>query len=198
MTCHGGFALGRFRYNVGMKKTQFTHPNPRAYRITQWFMFIGICIILLAVPLQILIALMYPQAVLFYLSAIITLCLVAPLLLYLVTTPTVSLDEIGIMVHPFLGKAHQIKWEQIDAVKDYPLLPRHNHEVNKRILVGRKRYTLAEGIMLISPQLPMVYRVGGFFAGEGGQKVIAFTNRTHDNYDDLQRQVMKYAKKAHQ
>lgn len=171
---------------------QFTHPNPTAFRITQSIVLIGVIVILLTIPLQIGIAVLYPQAMLFYLSAVITLLLVAPMLLYLVTTPTVSLTDAGMMIHPFIGKAHHLAWDDIDRVAYYPLLPRQNHEVNKRLVVGRKRYKPAEGIMLISSQLPQVYRVGGVFAGERGRKLIALTNRTHNNYDYLHKQVTKH------
>ncbi|PJF33824.1 MAG: hypothetical protein CUN57_01140, partial [Phototrophicales bacterium] len=166
-----------------MNQTKFTHPNPRLYRLTQWLMFVVLCVVIVTVPLQLLIAVMYPKAVLFYLLALITLGLSAPLILYLTVTPTVSIHETGLTVHPFIGKSHLIDWEDVQAVKDYPLLPRQNHEVNKRLVVGRKRYKQAEGIMLIVPCLPMVYRVGGFFAGERGRKIIALTNRTHTDYD---------------
>jgi len=181
-----------------MTQKQYTHPNPKTYRLTQWLVFIVMGIVLLTIPLQILIAVIYPQAILFYLSALITFTLIAPLLLYLMTTPTVSLDETGLTVHPFIGKAHHLDWDAIQTVKEYPLLPRQGHEVNKRLVVGRKRYKQAEGIMLITSDLPMVYRVGGFFAGERGRKIIALTNRTHTDYDNLVKQVMKHTGKAQQ
>jgi len=169
----------------------YTHPSPTTYRITQWLLMIVLCVTLLSVPLQIVIALLYPQAVLFYLSAGITLLLTSPILLYLFTTPTVSLDTNGITIHPLIGKPHTLTWEDIDRVDYYPLLPRQNHEVNKRLMVGRKRYKPAEGIMLLSSKLPMVYRVGGIFAGERGRKLIAVTNRTHVNYDQLHKYILK-------
>lgn len=179
-----------------MTTTHYTHPNPKFHRLTQWLIFILMGVIVLIVPLQVAIAVIYPQAILFYLSAIITFMLIMPLILYLTTTPTVSIDEQGIIIHPFIGKAHRLGWEHIEEVKAYPLLPRQNHEVNKRLLVGRKRYKQAEGIMLISPRLPLIYVVGGFFAGEYGRKIIAVTNRTHIDYDSLSKQVIKYTKKV--
>ncbi len=175
-----------------MTQTQtYTHPNSTTYRITQILVLIGLIVLLLTIPLQIMIAVLFPQAMLFYMSAIITLLFVAPLLLYLVTTPTVSLSAEGMTIHPFIGKPHHLTWDEIDRVAYYPLLPRQNHEVNKRLVVGRKRYKPAEGIMLISSKLPQVYRIGGFFAGERGRKIIALTNRTHTNYDYLHKQVIK-------
>jgi len=179
-----------------MTHSHYTHPNPIAYRITQWVLFALLCVVLVAVPLQILIALMYPQAILFYLLAVITLFFALPILLYLFTTPTVSLDSDGITVHPFIGKSHHVAWDDVERVAYYPLLPRQNHEVNKRLVVGRKRYKPAEGIMLISSALPQVYRVGGLFAGERGRKIIALTNRTHANYDQLHKQVLKHTKSS--
>ena len=182
-------------YNADMT-TYYTHPNQKLYRLTQWLVFILLWVIVLTIPLQVAIAVIYPQAILFYLSAVITLALIMPLLLYLTTTPTVSMDEQGLTVHPFIGKAHQLDWEQVEAVKPYPLLPRQSHEVNKRLIAGRKRYKPAEGIMLIAPQLPLIYFVGGFFVGERGRKIIALTNRTHIDYDHLSRQVIKYTQTA--
>jgi hypothetical protein len=179
-----------------MKPTTYTHPNPKIHRLTLWFVFILLWIVLLTVPLQIAIAVIYPPAMLFYLSAIVTLTLVAPLILYLMTTPTVSVDEQGITVYPFIGKPRHVDWEHITDIKEYPLLPRRGQEVNKRILVGREQYQRAEGIMLISPQFPMLNSVGGFFTGEYGRKIIALTNRTHIDYDRLSKQVMKYSGKA--
>jgi len=183
-------------YNAHMTIIHYVHPNQKIYRFTQWLAFILIWIILLTVPLQVLIAIIYPQAILFYLSAIITLTLTAPLILFLATTPSVSLDEQGITVHPFIGKAHTLDWEQIEEIKEYPLLPRRGQEVNKRLIVGRKHYKQAEGIMLVTHKLPMIYLVGGFFTGEQGRKIIALTNRTHTDYDSLSKQVIKYAGKA--
>jgi len=179
-----------------MKTTHYTHPNQRVYRLTQWLAFILMWVILLTVPLQVTIAIIYPPAALFYLSAIVTFTLIAPLILYLTTTPTVSVDEHGITLHPFIGSVHQIEWEHIVEIKDYPLLPRRGHEVNKRLLTGRNRYQEAQGIMLITPRLPMLHYVGGFFVGEYGRKIIALTNRTHTDYDHLNTQVVKYVGKA--
>lgn len=179
-----------------MKTTHYHHPKQNLHRLNQWLAFILMWIVLLTVPLQVVIAVIYPPAVLFYLSAIITLTLVAPLILFLTATPTVSVDEQGITVHPFIGKAHQIDWEQITELKEYPLLPRQGHEVNKRLIVGRKQYKQAEGIMLITPKLPLLYVVGGFFVGEYGRKIIALTNRTHVDYDRLSKHVNKYVRKA--
>lgn len=183
-------------YNALMTNTHYTHPNPKIYRLTQWIIFLALIVILLTIPLQLLIATLYPQAMLFYVSAVMTLLLTAPLLLHLTVTPTVSVTEQGLTIYPFLGKSHRFDWGDIQAVKSYPLLPRQNHEVNKRLLIGRKRYQQAEGKMLLIPDLPIVYRVGGFFAGEHGRKIIALTNRTHTDYEQLIKQIMKHADKA--
>jgi len=179
-----------------MKTTNYHHPKQNVHRLSQWLIFILIWVVLLAVPLQVVIAIIYPPAVLFYLSALITLTLIAPLILFLTATPTVSVDEQGITVHPFIGKAHQIDWEHITDIKEYPLLPRRGQEVNKRLIVGRKQYKQAEGIMLITPKLPLLYMVSGFFVGEYGRKIIAVTNRTHVDYDHLSKHVKKYVGKA--
>lgn len=179
-----------------MKTTHYTHPNQTVHHLAQWLVFILMWIILLTVPLQITIAIIYPPAILFYLSAVVTVALIAPLILFLTATPTVSVDEKGITVHPFIGRAHQIDWEHITDIKEYPLLPRRGHEVNKRLFMGRKQYQEAQGIMIVTPQLPITYYVGGFFVGESGRKMIALTNRTHIDYDRLSKQVLKYVGKA--
>jgi hypothetical protein len=172
-----------------MTKT-FKHPNPTLFRLTQYLVFVALLVLLLTVPLQVMIAVIYPQAVLFYLSALITLFFALPLSMHLVTTPTVSVASDGITIHPFIGKAHHLAWGDIERVAYYPLLPRQNHEVNKRLIVGRKNYKPAEGVMLISSKLPQVYRITGLFVGEPGRKLFALTNRTHAQYDQLYQYVI--------
>lgn len=153
-------------------------------------------LLLLAVPFQIIIALSNPKAVLMYFSALVTLALIAPLILYLTATPTVSIQNEGLTIHPFIGKAIEVDWEQVQSVKDYTLLPTRNHEVNRRILVGKKRYVEPAGKMLIIDGLPAHYLVAGFFAGERGRKIIAVTNRHHNDYDQLVKQIMKFTRKG--
>lgn len=183
-------------YNHSMTETTYTHPNATFYRFTQWILLAILFVLLLTVPLQIGIALAYPQAFLFFVSALITLVLSTPIILYLTVTPTVSIHSSGITIHPFIGRAIQLDWEQIREVKEYSLLPKESHEVNRRLLVGKKRYQSAEGKMLLIDDLPMIYRVAGFFAGEQGGKIIALSNRTHDNYEHLIKQVMKHTRKT--
>ena len=82
------------------------------------------------------------------------------------------------------------------AVKPYPLLPPADAEVTRKALAGRKKYRPAEGVMLVIPALPLPYRFGGFFPGEGFTPVIAVTTRTHTDYDDLVRQIRQHTKAA--
>ncbi len=46
--------------------------------------------------------------------------------------------------------------------------------------------------MLVIPSLSLPYRAVGFFTGEGLRPVVAFTNRTHSDYDRLARTLLEH------
>lgn len=116
---------------------------------------------------------------------VLLLLLATPLVMYLNATPPITLSDEGLTIHPPFWRDHFVDWDAVVEMKPYPLLPTANQEVERRALQGRIKYHVAEGQMLIIPTLPFQYRITGFFAGENAQPVIALTNRTHTDYDDL-------------
>src|SRR5690606_35824128 len=110
----------------------------------------------------------------------------------LLNTPPVTISDEGLKIQGFMGREQMIAWNDIQKVSEYPLLPQANQEILKQYLVGRKNYRPAEGIMLIIPRLHFLYRFAGFLAGENGTPIIAFTNRTHTDYDTLKRRILHY------
>lgn len=165
-------------------------PSPLRYQVTQGAVAFGLAVTLLAIPLQIVLAVL-TQGWLFLLTAFMLLLLGAPLMMFLRATPPVSVYPDGLEIRPLIGRTHKILWSDIEAVKRYPLLPMPDQEVERRTLQGRKRYTPAEGVMLIVPTLHWSYRFTGYFAGEGFRPVVAFTNRAHTHYDSLLKSIKK-------
>ncbi|HEX2619282.1 MAG TPA: hypothetical protein VHL11_04015 [Phototrophicaceae bacterium] len=165
------------------------HPRPALYRRAQYLTAAVIGLTLLAVPLQLALGLLIRGAPLFFITAILTLLLVLPLLMQTTATPPVTVTNDGITLHPALWRERLITWDAIQSVKPYPLLPPADAEVMRKVMVGRKTYQPARGIMLVVPSLPWIYRAPGFFTGEGLTPVIALTNRTHTHYDDLVQEI---------
>jgi uncharacterized membrane protein len=172
--------------------TQYAHPQPVRYRQTQYLTAVLLGIIVLAAPLQVVLGLLIQGAVLFFITAILTLLLALPLVMYTTATPPVTVSKQGITVQPALWREQTIAWAGVQMVKPYPLLPTADAEVVRKALIGRKTYRSAAGLMLIIPALPPIYRVTGWFAGEGFTPVIAFTNRSHTNYEHLAKQVLAH------
>jgi hypothetical protein len=167
------------------------HPNSTTDRLAQYG-GIGLVVVMIAAALgQIALALAY-ELPLFLLSGLVTLALVAPVIMLTSATPAVSVTPEGITIQPRVWRECFVRWTDVRAVKDYPLLPSHDVEVGRRAFVGRSKYHAAEGKMLVIPSLPLTYRFTGLFAGEGFTGVIGLTNRTHTEYNALIRQVMKY------
>lgn len=171
-----------------------THPNPTLDKLTQYGALAVLVIIVLAVPLQLVLAVV--GAPFFVLTALFTLLFAPFILLLMTTTPALSLSANGLTLQPRIWKTRFIPWDAVTAVKPYPLLPPADAEVTRKALAGRKKYRPAEGVMLVIPALPLPYRFGGFFAGEGFTPVIAVTTRTHTDYDDLIRQIRQHTKAA--
>lgn len=173
-----------------MQNKLFQHPNPNLQRLWHFATAGLIMVMLISVPLQIWLAISLGSGA-FVVSAVLVLLLVAPLMMVITATPAIELDQSGIRLRPHIwGEAH-IPWQAITRVKRYPLLPDRNQEVGRRVMVGRKRYREAAGIMLVAPSLPWQYRVTGYFTGEAGKPIIAITNRTHTDYDRLTDYVLK-------
>lgn len=149
-------------------------------------------LLVIAVPLQILLALLIRQAPLFYLTAAFSLLLIFPLMMQSAATPAMTISDEGILLQPVLWRERFVAWREIERVQPYPLLPPSDTESLRKALVGRKNYHPAEGVMLLIPSLPFPYRATGFFVGEGFRPVVAITNRTHQHYEQLIQQLQHY------
>lgn len=167
------------------------HPKPALNRIIQYGALVVAVIMLVAALLQIVLAFFTPGGA-FFVSAVLTLLLAAPVLMLTAYAPPVSVDESGITLLPLIWKDRFVPWKNITAVKIYPLLPGEESEITRRAAVGRQKYRPAAGIMLVIPGLPPQYRIAGFFAGERGAPIIALTNRAHTDYETLRRAVLNY------
>jgi hypothetical protein len=177
-----------------VKGSTHSHPNPTTDRIAQVGGLV-LAIVMVAAGLG-QIALAFVGLPLFLLSGIITLLLIAPVMLLTSATPAVTVAPEGITIQPRVWRDRFVRWEQVRAVKPYPLLPPKDVETGRRTFVGKRRYRPAEGIMLVIPALPFVYRFTGLFTGEGFTGVIGLTNRTHTEYEALVGQVEKYTKEV--
>ena len=171
------------------KQTQHTHPNSTLYKLQQGILSTLIVLAAFGAVMFVIIAFILP-APLFVVMAILILLLSVPLFMGLLNTPPIVISDEGVTIQGFMGRETQIEWHEIQGVNDYPLLPQANQEIIKQYLVGRKKYRAAEGIMLIIPSLPVLYRFAGFLAGEGGQPIIALTNRQHTDYDILKQRIL--------
>src|SRR5690606_35543949 len=147
--------------------------HPRAYAISQTVTAAAIAALLASVPIQIFVGLTMPGALLFVITALLSLLLIWPLLLNLRATPPVTLDDSGITLTPRIGRHALVAWESVREVKPYPLLPPPETETMRRAMAGRKKYAAAEGLMLTSDALPWPYRAVGWFAGEGFRPAFA-------------------------
>lgn len=168
-----------------MIKSRHVHPNPFVDRLIQYGALALSALMLLSVPLQILLTLLGAPGGLFVVTGIVVLLLVPPVLMLTANTPAVTLQEDGLWLEPRIWRRTFVPWEQIEAFKDYPLIPKRDEEVQRRTFVGRKNYAPAAGVMLVIPALPPQYRIAAFFAGEPGHGVVALTNRTHTEYPKL-------------
>ena len=168
------------------------HPNPTTDRLAQYGGIVLAVVMIIGALGQIVLATL--GLPLFLLSGITTLLLIAPVMMLSTATPAVRVSAEGITIQPRVWRERLVRWDDIKAIKDYPLLPPKDVESGRRALVGKKRYRPAEGKMLIIPSLPLPYRFTGFFAGEGFRGVIGLTNRTHTDYERLIEQVATYTK----
>lgn len=166
------------------------HPQPGLNRLIQIGALLLVVIMVLAALGQVVLALQ--GFGLLFASALITLLLIAPVIMLTTATPPVQVAPEGITLLPVVWPRRFVAWDQVAAIKNYPLLPHKDAEVGRRALQGRRKYRAPEGKMLIIPSLPFVYRLTGLFAGEGFTPVIALTNRAHRDYDVLISKVMAW------
>jgi hypothetical protein len=173
---------------------RYGHPNPGLDRwVQRGALALAVLMVIAAVALLIIGLLGLPLMIL---AALVTLALIAPVLMLTAAAPAVTLSEDGLTIHPVVWSDQTIRWEDVHAIKDYPLMPPPGAEVERRALVGRKKYRAPAGRMLIVPTLPIQYRFTGFFAGEGFTPVIAITNRTHTDYEKLIRVIENNLRKS--
>ena len=170
--------------------TVYTHPHPQWNRIKQigYLLLLGGILIAVLACLYLGLAL---SSLWFWVIAVLFGLMATPPLMGLYTSPTITLTPDGMELTPRFGYRHVLGWDDVEAIKPFPLLPRPEQEIVYRLVLGKKRYEPAEGMMLVSTQLPWVYRVAGFFAGERGKGVIALTNRSHQRYQTLVKQIEK-------
>lgn len=168
------------------------HPKPFINRMAQAIMLFSAVAILFAVFGSIILVLLVGAPEAFLLIGFVVALMIFPLLMQTAVAPAVTIQPEGLTIHPFYWKDQTIPWDEIAAVKVYPLLPSKDEEITRKYAVGKKNYRIAEGIMLIIPSLPPQYRIAGFFAGEHAKPVIALTNRAHTDYDELVKSVLNY------
>jgi hypothetical protein len=159
----------------------YAHPKPLQYQLEQWGALLLLGLMLLAFLGLLWLAFAIP-APLFVVMALLLIVLAAPVMMLLVVSTSVKIEDAGLRIFPRFGREAFIAWEDVQRVAAYPLLPGANQEVLRQALVGRKNYREAEGIMLIIPKLPAPYRIAGFFAGQNGAPILAFSNRSHSDY----------------
>ncbi len=186
-----GASSGSDRLVSDMKSTHL-HPNPLLDRVTQYGAVALVAVMLVATPLQIALVLLGAPGGLFLFSGFGSLLLVPPVLLLTTASPRVTVSSDGLTIQPLIWREQFIPWSEVQAIKDYPLLPPSDSEIGRKALNGRLRYRPAQGKMLVIPALPVQYRVTGYFAGAGFTGVIALTNRTHTEYDKLIKKAMIY------
>lgn len=179
-----------------METRTYTHPQAARQRAAHLAAGVLILVMLFGVAGQIVLVFSGIFTGVMLISAVVTLLLIMPVIMLTTAAPPVTISAEGITVQPHLWRARFVAWDDVQALKEYPLLPPQDTEVLRRTAVGRKRYQAASGVMLIMPTLPVQYRVHGFFAGEGWTPVIALTNRTHQEYPQLLRQVESSVKQA--
>jgi hypothetical protein len=131
-------------------------------------------------------------ALLMALMGLLVALLMLPVAMLLSVSPPITVDSTGLTLRPFWGKSQVIAWDQITEMRVYPLLPQTDQEVEWRLMQGRKRYRTAEGYMLVVPALPLRYRAAGLFTGVRGQPIVAFTNRSHSDYETLLQQIREH------
>lgn len=173
------------------------HPRPRLTRLTH----VGAALVLAAMLLGALgllaLGLADARFRLLVVASGILLLLAPAVLLVTTITPPLSVRRDGLAIRPVLWRPVEVAWSDVRAVKPYPLLPAPEGKVGRRMLVGKRRYRAAEGTMLVIPALPALYRVNGIFCGEGLTPVVAFTTRSHRDYDRLVEQVRQHTGGKH-
>jgi hypothetical protein len=170
----------------------FTHPNPRFEGVVAALMLVVTLALIAATVGQIVLILAGLPVLLGVLVAITTISLIPFTLLPILAAPAATLTEAGITLQPRFLPSRFVAWSDVAAVKPYPLTPSPGSENTRRLMVGRLKYTPMQGIMLIIPSLPWLYRIHGLLTHEGWVGVVALTNRSHADYDRLAALIETY------
>ena len=172
------------------------HPNPFLNRVSQYGALVLLAVMLLGAAGLILIGLFDTRLLLLAPAGLIVLALAPAVLMVTTISPALTVDADGLTIRPVSWKPVQVRWDAVTRFEEYPLLPAADSEMGRRALTGRKRYRAAEGKMLVIPSLPAIYKVNGLFCGRGLTPVVAFTNRSHADYDKLLKKVTVYLEAA--
>ncbi len=168
------------------------HPRPFLNRVTQY----GAVALLVAMALGaigLLAVVLFDQRfIMLAFGSVLLLALMPPVVMLTTISPPLTVDSEGLTIRPVIWKERRVAWSEVSAFKDFPLLPQPDSEIGRKLVGGRKSYRAAAGKMLVIPTLPAIYRINGFFCGEGLTPVIAFTNRSHADYDRLLKKVSIY------
>ncbi|TVR19356.1 MAG: hypothetical protein EA396_12630 [Anaerolineaceae bacterium] len=168
-----------------------SHPKPLIDLLSQTAAVVGVGAIALCVPA--LVGIVLRGAPHGFLLIIPVLCALGlPLLMQIVLAPAVTPTDDGLHIQPRFWPDRFVRWDDVRAVRLFPLLPAEDAEVVRRAAVGRRHYQAAQGIMLVIGGLGWPYRIAGVFAGAGGQPVIALTNRAHTDYDRLVQAILDH------
>ena len=172
------------------------HPNPFLNRVSQYGALVLLAVMLLGAAGLILIGLFDTRLLLLAPAGLIVLALAPAVLMVTTISPALTVDADGLTIRPVSWKPVQVRWDAVTRFEEYPLLPAADSEMGRRALTGRKRYRAAEGKMLVIPSLPAIYKINGLFCGRGLTPVVAFTNRSHADYDKLLKKVTVYLEAA--
>lgn len=168
----------------------YTHPNPRLER-TRHLLAVGLLgLIVFGIVGQFILAVLLHSG-LFAVTGVVLILLIPLVLMLLSATPPLMLNAQGITIQPIIWKQRFIRWEDVVAYREYPLLPPAAQERERRLLVGKQKYKPAQGKMLVVRGLPFQYRAAGYFAGAHSQPIIAVTNRSHRDYEALVKHLDK-------
>src|SRR5690606_20049546 len=94
-----------------------THPNPTTDRLAQVGGIVLVVVMVVAALGQVVLATL--GLPLFFLSGIITLLLVAPVIMLTSATPAVSVSSEGITLQPRVWGERFVRWQDVRDLRDY-------------------------------------------------------------------------------
>lgn len=175
-----------------MISISYTHPYPHLNRLAHLIVRVMLGLLWFTIPVQILLAALLSAPMMLF-SALLSAFLSLPLLMFLYATPPLRLADDALTICPPYGKPQHVPWAAIYEMRDYPLLPTPDQEIERRAWLGRKHYQPARGKLLLIRGLPWPYRALSIFVGVYPSPAIAITNRTHQHYDQLVQTIRHYS-----